>query len=265
MSVLLEVMTILRAYEESLVLIGGWVPYLLLRGNPASFEHAGSIDIDLAVDISKIGSDAYATIVQRLADRGYTLDPTIKYRLNRTIPELGAPIGIDFLVEHAPDQGKNRRHRTVQPDLEARATQHLDMAFKYPAVIRIEGELPGGGGKTSLEIQMADIPAFFALKGLALGERYKEKDAYDIYAVTRYYGKDIQEVAGKLAPHQSEPGLKEGMANIREKFRSLEAAGPAWVVNFISPASGDNEIARLRQDAFITMDTLLNLTESSGI
>ena len=125
MSVLLEVMTLLRAYKESLVLIGGWVPYLLLRDHQvsgavyggslygegvygSSFQHAGSIDIDLAVDISKIGPDAYSTIVQRLTDRGYAPDPTIQYRLNRTIPDLGAPIGVDFLVERDPDQGKNR-------------------------------------------------------------------------------------------------------------------------------------------------------------
>ena len=73
-SVLLELMTTLRAYRESLILVGGWVPYLLLeRHRPAGdrFVHVGSIDIDLAVDPSRVNEPAYATIVELLQARGY--------------------------------------------------------------------------------------------------------------------------------------------------------------------------------------------------
>ena len=51
LSALLELAVTLRSYQDSLVLVGGWVPYFLIeefgRGN---FTHVGSIDIDLAVD-----------------------------------------------------------------------------------------------------------------------------------------------------------------------------------------------------------------------
>ena len=56
-AVLLEVATTLRAYRDALVLIGGWVPYLLLQKHrllEKPFDHVGSIDIDLAVDSEKI-------------------------------------------------------------------------------------------------------------------------------------------------------------------------------------------------------------------
>lgn len=52
-SVLLELMTILGAYRDALVLVGGWVPYFLIENHKRpgdEFEHVGSIDIDLAVD-----------------------------------------------------------------------------------------------------------------------------------------------------------------------------------------------------------------------
>lgn len=60
MSALLELSMGLRSFSDALVLVGGWVPYFLLRDHRASdsdFEHVGSIDIDLVVDHDKIGSD----------------------------------------------------------------------------------------------------------------------------------------------------------------------------------------------------------------
>jgi len=53
LSVYLELMTILGAYRDALVLVGGWVPHFLLEvfGDPdRAFHHVGSLDIDLAVD-----------------------------------------------------------------------------------------------------------------------------------------------------------------------------------------------------------------------
>ena len=56
-SVLLEVMTILRTYSDSLVLIGGWVPYFLLETHKPEgidFTHIGSIDIDLVIGTNMV-------------------------------------------------------------------------------------------------------------------------------------------------------------------------------------------------------------------
>src|SRR5712692_1304195 len=80
---LAEIMTILGAYRESLVLIGGWAPYLILEqfGEPRGeyvdgaqtfdaevtsdrFVHVGSIDIDFVVDPAVIDAERYATIVE---------------------------------------------------------------------------------------------------------------------------------------------------------------------------------------------------------
>src|SRR5262249_41014144 len=91
--------------------------------------------------------------------------------------------------------------------------------------------------------------------GIAYGARQKGKDAYDLYTLARYHGSAGSHVAQMLQAHAHEPGLVEGMKSICHKFRSLEAEGPADVVNFISPASTEEE-ARLRQDAFMTMSSL---------
>lgn len=256
-SVLLEVSTILNSYQEALVLIGGWVPFLTLRDHGPqddSFEHVGSIDIDLAVDPALVDEEQYATIFKLLTDRGYEPDKEILYRLNRKVPGVDHPIGIDFMTpQPLKGQGKIHRHREVQTKLKARATPHLEIALKQFKTVRIEGRLPDKGGLAALNIKMADLPAIFALKGLALGSRYKEKDAYDLYAMTRYYGRGVKEVAEHLKPHAGGPALKKGLENIREKFDSDQHAGPAWVANFLGIDESE-ERARLMQVAYQTMD-----------
>lgn len=74
MSHLLELMMVLGSYRDGLVLVGGWVPYLLLKEyqNPeVSFQHLGSWDIDLAVNPAIVDEKKYATILELLQARGY--------------------------------------------------------------------------------------------------------------------------------------------------------------------------------------------------
>lgn len=103
--------------------------------------------------------------------------------------------------------------------------------------LRLEGDLPENGGHNSVTFRLASLPAMFGLKGLALAARYKEKDAYDLYAMARYFGSGIDDVIGRLKPH-------------------VKDAGPTWVANFFSTAP-EAEQARIVQDAFATMDRVL--------
>ena len=59
-SVLIELVHLLGEYRENTVLIGGWVPELLL--SESTSLHVGSMDIDLALDHRRIGSAGYKMI-----------------------------------------------------------------------------------------------------------------------------------------------------------------------------------------------------------
>jgi len=48
LSVLVEFMTLLGEFKDSIVLVGGWVPYFLIEERKQ--EHTGSLDIDAALD-----------------------------------------------------------------------------------------------------------------------------------------------------------------------------------------------------------------------
>ena len=74
LSVYLELLSILGAYREALVLVGGWAPHFILEQfgrQDTDFRHVGSIDIDIAVNPRLVSPDAYASIVERLERQGY--------------------------------------------------------------------------------------------------------------------------------------------------------------------------------------------------
>jgi hypothetical protein len=72
-SVLLEIMTLLKGYSKNMVLVGGWVPYFLLKRfqNDKEFKHIGSADIDLVIDPELIKSGVYESIVKIIEKNGY--------------------------------------------------------------------------------------------------------------------------------------------------------------------------------------------------
>ena len=66
--VLVDVGQVLASFRDAIVVVGGWVPDLLLPG--AEPEHVGSIDVDLALDAAKLEDGRYAELLKLLLDTG---------------------------------------------------------------------------------------------------------------------------------------------------------------------------------------------------
>lgn len=67
--VIVELWQILGAYREAMVLVGGWVPDLLLpRATP---PHTGSIDVDLLLNPEPLREGQYAELLRAIETRGY--------------------------------------------------------------------------------------------------------------------------------------------------------------------------------------------------
>jgi hypothetical protein len=262
-SALLEVAASLQAYRESMVLIGGWVPYLLLQGHQGKdsvFRHVGSIDSDWVVDPDKVGSREYETIVGALKKRGFREDVNMRYRLvkDARVPDGPEPleIAVDLLTAVPPrGRGSSRRHREIQPDLPARVTPGAEVALAHFATLELEGELLTGG-RLELPVQVADVVGSIGTKGLALGRRFEEKDNYDIYALIANYGDGPAEVASAVKPFLGEPTLRSSLAKIREWFRGVDAAGPIAVADFFPNVAGGAR-DRLVRTAFENVDRFL--------
>jgi hypothetical protein len=273
-SVLLEVMTALRPYRDALVLVGGWVPYFLLqRHQPAEdpFVHVGSIDIDLAVDPAAVDGAEYATIVELLAERGYRPTPDrrgtpVPYSFDRTVPSpithKPYTIRIDFLTHlDAPSSGRGHG-APIQDDLFARKTKGCEVAFRHQEQFDLTGTLPEGG-RIVVPIRMANIVGSLTMKGIVVGERYREKDAYDIYALLAHYGQGPREVAAAMRPHAVDPLVADALARIRQAFVSRDANGPAWTAAFLVSAVIGAEHERLVTDAFMVVDEFNRLVAES--
>ncbi|MEK7765735.1 MAG: nucleotidyl transferase AbiEii/AbiGii toxin family protein [bacterium] len=240
-AVLLELSLVLKAYQQGLVLVGGWVPALLLRRHQAprvSFQHVGSVDIDFLIDTKALPESQYATIEELLRDRGYVPSARSPFTFERKVQGLPSPIRVDFLVP-APPAGEGRRRETpeVQPARRARTVEDTEVAFRHRIPWGLHGTLPEGG-ETRGEIRMADLTGILAMKGLVFGQRLKGrgKDAYDIWSLCGYYGAGPGEVGRAMREHLGDPAVRRGLAVIQERFSSPAAVGPAEVERFLMDA-----------------------------
>lgn len=184
-AVLLELTHLLGEYRNDIVLVGGWVPELLL---PNSKEpHVGSTDVDLALNHKQLQEAGYRTIYELLLGRGYR-------------------------------QGK-------QP-------------FIFHRMVDLKD-----GNKVEVQV-------------IAMKERLKEKDAWDVYYCVKNYPGGVNSLVNEFKPHLRHGVVQEGLAIFAEKFSSTEHVGCRFVADF-EEYNDPEEIALLKRDVFEQIDHFL--------
>jgi hypothetical protein len=236
--------------------VGGLVPLLIL---PTGLErHVGSIDVDLALNHRTLRDAGYATIQALLLRRGYEQDPRQPFIFHRKVVVKGNSIKVevDFLSSEYGGTGPKHRTQRVHEG-RARKARGCDLAFDLYVETDIQGELPEGG-KDQARIRVSSAVAFLVMKGMALHDRLKEKDAYDIcFTLTNYPG-GLDELAERFKPHLGNRLVKEGLRKLAEKFASPEHMGPKFVADFVDIQDPDARAIRMR-DAFERVDQLLRM------
>ncbi len=199
LSVLVELGQVLGAWRTSFVIVGGAVPWLLLPG--ARPKHVGTMDIDLDLDPRALAEGQYATLVKTLEDKGYERDrEDLKpFQLRRWVKlDEGAPIGV--LVDLLMPRGEtgDRNDEKLVAGLRVQGADGGEVALSHCVSRKIEGAMPDGR-LNQVELLVATIPAFLAMKGHALVGRDKKKDAYDIYFSVRNYEGGPRALAAECA------------------------------------------------------------------
>ncbi len=245
-SVLLELVHLLGEYWDNIVLVGGWVPEILLGSNEN--PHVGSIDIDLALDHLGLRDEGYKSIQELLLERGYTQGRQ-PFIFHRSVDVRGDDITVqvDLLSGQYQGTGKSHRHQKIQGGL-ARKTRGCDLAFDKPMEVTIKGELPNGA-KDSVKVRVAAIVPFLAMKGMALDERMKEKDAWDIYYCIQNYPGGLDLLIEEFRPYLDNGLVKEGLKKIAKHFASEKHLGPKFVADFEEITTGEEREIRER-DAY---------------
>ena len=256
-SVLIELVHLLGEYKDDIVLIGGWIPEVLLPHS--SSPHVGSMDVDLALNHLNIQEAGYKMIQDLLKSRGYEQgeQPFIFFR-NLKVGDHDVKVQVDLLSGEYEGTSKKHRHQKVQ-GVRARKARGCDLAFEMSKEIRIEGTLPGGA-HDSVSVRVASIVPFLVMKGMAMETRMKEKDAYDIYYCLLNYPGGIDALAEEFRPHLHHGLVKEGLQKIAGKFSSEKEFGPKSVADF-EEIDDPDEQERIQRDAYERVNALLSKLE----
>lgn len=254
-SVMLELSHLLKEYQEGIVIVGGWVPQLLLA-NPRQ-PHTGSLDVDLALDHNALNEAGYKTIRQLLLSRGYRQgeQPFIFFRTLK-IGENTYDVEVDFLAgEYA---GTGHRHRTQKvQDMQPRKARGCDLAFAQVTEVTLSGSLPDGS-LDSVRVRVASIAPFLVMKGIAIAARLQEKDAWDIYYCIRNYPGGIDSLADEFHSLLRNKLVQEALRNLAEKFASPDHVGPKHVADFEGITDREERVF-LQRDAYERVNALLAL------
>ncbi len=252
-SVLVELIHLLGEYRNEVVLVGGWVPELLLANRET--PHTGSMDIDLALDHRRMREEGYRTIQELLLGRGYRQGPQPSTFLREVARgDARIVVQVDFLAGEYGGTGRRRRHQKM-PGIQARKARGCDLAFAAPRELRLEERLPEGG-KDSVIVRVASIVPFLVMKGMALADRLKEKDPWDIYYCVRHFPGGVDALAAEFRVHVQHGLVREGLEKIAAAFASLDHVGPVSVADFEEVIDLEDR-ALLCRDAFERVSLLL--------
>jgi hypothetical protein len=106
-------------------------------------------------------------------------------------------------------------------------------------------------------LSVASIPAFFAMKAVALESREdlkKTKDAYDIVYCLRNVEGGVDSIARQYREVLSNPLVASGLYLLGELFDSIDAIGP---VAYARRAEDEDEASLLAREAYERVQELL--------
>ena len=259
LSVLLELLCLLKGYSEDMVLVGGWVPYFLLKrhNTDSSFQHIGSVDIDIVLDPELITQGRYNTIVEIISKNSYSprknrLGNIIEFSFEKRIQDKA--IHVDFLSTSYPNKLK-KRHRIVQPDLPTITLKGSTIALKHFYIEEIEGILPNKA-EVIANCKIIDIVGSLATKAIALGDRSAAKDCYDIYSLISYYKNGAASCAEAIKPYLENKEIYDAMVEIKKNFTQETSLGPTLTGSFMYPNDPPTQ-RRIMTDSFMRINDFL--------
>ncbi len=252
-SVLVELVHLLGGYKDDIVLIGGWVPEVLLPHYTG--PHVGSMDVYIALNHQKIKEEGYKRIEALLQRRGYRQgeQPFIFFRTVK-VDDKEIEVEVNLLAGEYEGTSKSHRHQKIQ-GIRARKVRGCDLVFEMRKEIKIEGRLPNGT-RDAVTVGVSSMVPFLVMKGMAMDARIKEKDAWDIYYCVLNYPGGIDSLAEEFKPHLHHGLVREGLQKIAGKFSSEKAFGPKSIADF-EEIEDPEEQERIQRDAYERVNALL--------
>ena len=258
--VLVDLGQVLAAFEDCLVVVGGWVPDLLLRD--AEEPHVGSIDVDLALDAEKLTEGRYARLVETLLNTRRYMQSEEQFKLSTEVDlrddQPAVRVDVDFLkpAEVKLKKNKPRLIHGFRP-LDAAGCA---AAFNNPELVVLAGQMPKGA-KNTVQFRVASVPDFLVMKSYALENRDKPKDAYDICYCLDHYPGGASKIAETWSAQPRKKHVTEAIGILKQKFSEVGAYGPSQVVEFHNSTDTEERARQQRRAYELVQYFLLTLEE----
>ena len=255
--VLVDLGQVLAKFEDCLVVVGGWVPDLLLADTDE--PHIGSIDVDLALDASKLNDGRYADLLKLLVDTKRYRKGAKDFQLVVTVDlkDDGKPleVEVEFL---APKEVKlKKRTPKLLTDFRVLKADACGVAFHAPVEMPITGKSVRGA-KNTVRLRVASLADFLVMKAHAIGGRDKPKDTYDLCYCLDHFPDGVAALARAWKARHREKDVARAVEILREKFASVDAFGPHQLVEFHSAPDAETQAMHARR-AYEIVQKLLSL------
>lgn len=257
--VLVDLGQVLKSYEDCLVVVGGWVPDLLMEKTEEA--HVGSIDVDLALDAGKLADGRYAELIKSLHDtrRYQQADEPFKLYAEVNLEDGEPPVRVDVDFLKSPETKTKKNQPKLTKGFRPLDASGCSAAFEHPELVVITGKMIKGG-TNKVQLRVASIADFLIMKAYALANRDKPKDAYDLCFCLDNFPGGLKELAANWKKRAANKDVIKAIEILQEKFATVEWYGPAQVVEFYNSTNVEERKQQARR-AFELVREFLRLVE----
>jgi hypothetical protein len=255
--VLVDVGQVLASFGDAIVVVGGWVPDLLLPAHASA--HIGSIDVDLALDATKLADGRYAELLKLLLDTGRYEKGDNDFQLVSRVDlaDGDAPVRVEVEFLGSDDVVVKKNNPKLVEGFRVLRFPAFAAAFTRPVSIDLSGPMISGATNI-VRLRVASLPDFLVMKAHAIGGRDKPKDVYDLCYCLDEFPNAIEVVALDWRARRDDTLVAGAVAILKEKFQSVDHYGPQQLATFHSGGSLDESEMHARR-AYELVQKLLNL------
>ncbi|MCX6610257.1 MAG: nucleotidyl transferase AbiEii/AbiGii toxin family protein [Acidobacteria bacterium] len=252
--VLMDIGQVLASFHDSIVVVGGWVPDLLIPGGEP--QHIGSIDVDIALDARKLNDGRYAELLNALLGTGRYRIGAKPFQLVTSVHLDDQPpviVDLEFLASAEVNLKKNKPK--LVDDFRVLQFPACAVAFESPIDVEIHGRMISGA-ENSVRLLVSSLSDFIIMKAHAIGGRDKPKDVYDLCHCLAAYPEGIDALANDWQQRSSKLLVEQAVAILGAKFKTVAHYGPQQLAIFHGE-TGTEEAALHARRAYELVQKLL--------
>ena len=263
-AVLSEAAGLLKALgygAKHVTLIGGIVPGLLVPVlDPEIEPHVGTTDVDVCLSVAIMeGTTGYYRKMQEvLKEVGFApTEQSWRWRGGTAVTitlEFFCPQPAGHLPgsPFRPEPVRKRSRANLGSKLSAIALETGALIGEDTQEIEQDVHLPGDAGRQRMTLRITGPAGFLAAKALALKDRSKRKDAYDVVWLLDAWENGPEGVAEAVRTSRvwGRQDLAHALEILSDQFRDAGSAGARAYAHFLADAeTSPDDVERLAQHA----------------